>query len=77
MEGIIRATNTSPTSGLDDQDEKVIIPSLKPQTGITQADTQEETLQPESLKAEDTGVKKVDTQEDHITGPTEFWNTGT
>ena len=34
-----------------------------------QADTQEETLQPESSETEDTGVKKVHTQEDQNTGP--------
>ena len=53
VEGTIRSTNTSPTSDLDEQDEEVIIPSIKPQAGITQTDAQEETLQPESLEAED------------------------
>ena len=58
VESTIRLTNTSPTSDLEEQDEEVIIPSIKPQAGITQADTQEETLQLESLETEDTGVKK-------------------
>ena len=56
-----RSTNTSPTSDLEEQDEEVIIPRIKPQAGITQADTQEETLQLESLETEDTGIKKVHT----------------
>ena len=76
MEGAIRLTNTSPTSDLEEQDEEVIIPSIKPQARITQADTQEETLQPESLETEDTGIKKVHTPEDQNTGPTETQNTG-
>ena len=37
VEGTIRSTNTSPTSDLEEQDEEVIIPSIKPQAGITQA----------------------------------------
>ena len=41
-----------------------------------QADTQEETLQPESSETEDTGIKKVHTQEDQNTGPTQAQNTG-
>ena len=46
MEGNTRLTNTSPVSDVEDQEEEVVIPSLNPQAGITQADTQEETLQP-------------------------------
>ena len=74
VEGTIRSTNTSPTSDLDKQDEEVIIQSVKPQAGITQADTQEETLQLESLETKDTSVKKVNTQEHQITGPIEVQN---
>ena len=76
MEGTIRLTNTSPTSEVEEQEEEVIIPGVNPQAGTTQADTQEETLQPESSILEDTSIKKVDTQEDQITGPTEVQNTG-
>ena len=64
VEGHIRSTNTSPVSDVEDQEEEVVIPSLNSQAGITQADTQEETLQPESSDIEDTGIKKVDTQKD-------------
>ena len=49
---------------------------LNPQAGTTQADTQEETLQPESSEVEDTSVKNVDTHVDQNTGPTEVQNTG-
>ena len=76
MEGIIRLTNTSPTSEVEEQEDEVIIPSVNPQTGITQADTQDETLQLESSEIEDTDIKKVDTQEDQNAGPTEVQDTG-
>ena len=39
-------------------------------------DTQEETLQLESSEIEDNAIKKVNTQEDQNTGPTEVQNTG-
>ena len=42
-EGNIRSTNTSPISEVEEQQEEVIIPSINPQAGITQADTQEGT----------------------------------
>ena len=76
MEGTIRSTNTSPTSEVEEQEEEVIILSVNLQAGTTQADTQEETLQLESSEIEDTNIKKIDTQEDQITGPTEVQNTG-
>ena len=38
---------------------------------MTQADTQEETLQPESSETEDTSVNKVYIPRDQNTGPTE------
>ena len=76
MEGAIRLTNTLPTSEVEEQEEEVIIPSVNPQAGTTQADTQEETLQLESSEIEDTSIKKFDTQEDQNTGPTEVQNTG-
>ena len=76
VEGTIRSTNTLPTSEVEEQEEKVIIPSVNPQARTTQADTQEETLQLESSEIEDTGIKKVDIQEDQNTGLTEVQNTG-
>ena len=76
VEGNIRSINTLPISDAEEQEQEVIIPSLNLQTGIMQADTQEETLQLESSEIEDTGFKKVDIQEDQNTGPTEDQNTG-
>ena len=76
MDGIVRSTNTSPTSEVEEQEEEAIIPSVNPQAGTTHAGTQEETLQPESSEIEDTSIKKVDTQEDQNTGPTKVQNTG-
>ena len=57
VEGNVRWTNTSPTSDLEEQDEEVIGPNIKLQARITQVDTQEETLQLESLETEDTSIK--------------------
>ena len=76
VEGTIRSTNTLPTSEVVEQKEKVITLSVNPQAGATQADTQEEAVQLESSEIEDTEVKKVNTQEDQNTGPTEVQNTG-
>ena len=41
-----------------------MIPNTGPQTRITPAETQEETLQPESLEIEDTGIKQVRPMQD-------------
>ena len=41
-----------------------MIPKMGPQTGITPAEMQEETLQPESLETEDTGIKQVSSIQD-------------
>ena len=76
VEGTIRSTKTSPTSDLEEQEDKIIIPSVNPHAGTTPAGTQEETLQLESSEIEDTSLKQVDTPEDQITGPTEVQNTG-
>ena len=69
VEDNIRSTNTSPISDIEEQEEEVIIPSVNHQAGITQADTQEESLQPEPSEIEDTGIKKVNTQEYQIQDP--------
>ena len=75
VEGTIRSTSTSPALEVEEQAEEAILPGLTLQAGTTQADTQEETLQPESSEIEDTGVKKVDIQRDQNTGPTEVQTT--
>ena len=72
VEDNIRLTNTLPISEAEEQEEEVIITSTNPQAGITQAVTQEETLQLESSEIE----IEVNTQEDQNTGPTEAQNTG-
>ena len=50
VEVTIRSTNTSPTADIEEQEEKVIIPSVNPHAGTPPADTQEE-----SSEIEDTG----------------------
>ena len=71
MEGIIRSTNTSPILAEEGKEEEVISPSSNLQAHTTQADTQEETLQLESSKIQDTGTKQVYPSEDQNVGPTE------
>ena len=75
VEGIARSTNTSPILEVEEQAEEATVPGVTSQAGTTQADTQEETLQPESSEAEDTSVKKVDLPRGQKTGPTEVQNT--
>ena len=67
-EGNIRLTNTSPIPDEEGKEEEVITPSSNLQAGTTQADTQEETLQLESSKIEDTSIKQVHTPEDQNIG---------
>ena len=67
MEGAIRSTSTSPILKVEEEAEEAIVPDLTLQTGTTQADTQEDTLQPESSEIEDTSVKKIDTQRNQNT----------
>ena len=64
VEGTNRGTNTSPTPNPGKQEEEVIIPNTGLQVGITPAETQEETLQPESLKTQDTDIKQVNPMQD-------------
>ena len=74
VEGIIRLTNTSPIPKEEGKEEEVLTPSSNLQVPTTQANTQEETLQLESSKIEDTGTKQVYTSEDQSVGPTEAQN---
>ena len=74
VEGIIRLTNISPIPEEEGKEEEVITPSFDLQAHTTQADTQEETLQLESSKIEDTGTKQVFASEDQNVGPTEAQN---
>ena len=75
VEGISRLTNTSPIPKEEGKEEEVITPSSNLQAGTTQADTQEESLQPKSSKIEDTSTKQVYTSEDQNVGLTEAQNT--
>ena len=74
VEGIIRSTNTSPIPEEEGKEGEVITPTSNLQVPTTQADTKEETLQPESSKIEDTSSKQVYTSEDQSIGPTEAKN---
>ena len=75
VEGNSRSTNTTTIPEEEGKEEEVITPSSNLQAGTTQADTQEETLQPESLKIEDTNTKQVHTPKNQNTGLTEAQNT--
>ena len=75
VEGAVRLTNTSPTLEVEEQAEEAIAPGITSQARMTQADTQEETLQPESSETEDTSIKKVNIPRHQNTGPAEVQNT--
>ena len=64
VEGTNRGTNTSPVQNSDAQEEEVIISNTGQKAGITPPETQEETLQPQSLETEDTGIKQVNLKQD-------------
>ena len=59
VEGTNGGTNTSPIQTSDEQEEEVITSNTGQKAGITLAETQEETLQLESFKTEDTSTKQV------------------
>ena len=52
--------NTSPVQSLDEQQDETKTTSKGQKPIVTQADLQEETLQPESPETEDMGVKQAD-----------------
>ena len=64
VEGTVKGTNTSPVPGPEEQEEEVITLNIGLQAGIIPAETQEETLQLESLETQDTGIKQVYTIQD-------------
>ena len=57
VDSMNRGMNTSPVQSSDEQEEETTAKGQK--ATITQAETQEETLQLESLGTEDTGVNQV------------------
>ena len=76
VEGTIRGTNTSPVPGPEKQEEEVITPNTGLQARIIPAETQEETLQLESLETQDTGIKQVHTIQDQDFKPLQAQNLG-
>ena len=60
VEGTNRGTNTSPVQTLDEQEEEITTTKTGQKARIAPAETQEETLQLESLEIEDTNMKQVD-----------------
>ena len=71
-----RGTNTSLVPNPGEQEEEVMIPNTGPQTGITSAETQEETLQPESFETEDTSIKQVSPMKDQDSESLQAQNVG-
>ena len=67
VEGTTRGTNTSPVPGPEQQEVEVINTGL--QARIIPAETQEETLQLESLETQDTCIKQVHTIQDQDSKP--------
>ena len=59
VEGIVRLNNTSPILEVDEEIDYTPVQGVTQQQRTVQADTQEETLQPESSLPEDTSVKKT------------------
>ena len=63
-EGMNRGMNTYPVQTLDEQEEEITTTTTRQKAAITQAETQEETLQLESLENEDTGAKQANPTQD-------------
>ena len=59
-EGMNRGMNTSPVQSSDEQEEEITTMTKGQKATITEAETQEETLQLESLSTEDTSMKQAD-----------------
>ena len=76
IEGINRGTNTSPVPDPAEQAKEVVTPNTGLQARIIPAETQEETLQLESLETQDTGIKQVHTIQDPDSKPLQAQNIG-
>ena len=76
VEGTNRRTNTSPVPNPGEQEEEVMILNTEPHARITPAEMQEETLQPESLETEDTGMKQVNPMQDQDSESLQAQNIG-
>ena len=60
VEGMNRGTNTSPVQSSEEHEEEITTMTKGQKATITQAETQEETLQLESLGTKDTSVSQAD-----------------
>ena len=58
-----RGMNTSPVQTSDEKKEEIKTTTTGQKTTITQTETPEETLQPESLETEDTGIQNMEENE--------------
>ena len=76
VEGTNRGTNTSPVPDPEEQAKEVTTPNAGLQARIIPAETQEETLQPESLETQDTSIKQVHTIQDQDFEPLQAQNIG-
>ena len=76
VEGTNRGTNTSPVPAPEEPEEEVITPNTGLQAGTILAETQEETLQPESLETQDTSINQVHTIQDQDSKPLQARNMG-
>ena len=74
IESTTRGTNTSPVPGPEEQEEEVITPNTRLQARIIPAETQEETLQPESLETKNTGIKQTHAIQDQDSKPLQAQN---
>ena len=76
VEGTSRGTNTSPVINQDQEEEEVLISKTGQKAGITPAEMQEETLQPESLDTEDTSINQVNPMQDQDSKSLQAQNIG-
>ena len=60
VEAMDRGTNTSPVLSLDEQQVEMKTTSTGQKPVVTQAELQDNTLQPESPEVEDTGMEQAD-----------------
>ena len=74
VEGANRGTNTSPVQTSEEQEEEVTTKNTGQKDRITPAETQEETLQLESLEIEVTSIKQVNSMPGQDSEPLQVQN---
>ena len=72
----VEGTNTSPVPSPEEKEKEVVTPNTGLQARIIPAETQEETLQPESSETQDTSIKQVHTIQDQDSKPLQAHNIG-